>query len=134
MAKVPEPQSKLEILHSNIIAELVQAGIINKEMRVLDEAALEAYLKEKVKKLQAQLDKTVTEWGEVKDQYAYSMIGSEIDHLNQMIAQKTLFPESESPYPEEHKVKKYFETQQVEKKKDETKRVGFFKRVFGRGK
>ena len=89
MAKVPEPQSKLEILQSNIIAELVQAGIINEEMQVLDKAALEAYLKEKVKKLQAQLDKTVTEWGEVKDQYAYSMIGSEIDHLNQMIAQNT---------------------------------------------
>lgn len=134
MAKVPEPQSKLEILQSNIIAELVQAGIINKEMQVLDKAALEAYFDKKIKELKKQLDETVTEWGEVKDQYAYNTLGSEIDHLNQMIAQKTLFPESESPYPEEHKIKKYFETQQVEKKKDETKRVGFFKRVFGRGK
>jgi uncharacterized membrane protein YheB (UPF0754 family) len=127
MAKVPEPQSKLEILHSNIIAELVQAGIINKEMRVLDEAALEAYFDNKIKELKKQLDETVTEWGEVKDQYAYNMLGSEIELMVKMATQKTLTPESESPYPEEHKIRKYFETQQVEKKKETAKRRGIFR-------
>ena len=134
MAKVPEPKSKLDVIHDSIIAELIAAGIVNEEKHVLDQAALEAHLKEKIKKLQAQLDETVTEWGEIKDQYAYNMIGSEIDYLNRMITQKTLFPASESPYPESHKVEKYFETKQTEKKEDSPKRVGFFKRLFGHGK
>ena len=130
MAK--EPNSKLDNIHDNISAEMLRAGIINENGDILNQSAFVKFINDRKQKLLPLIEATEKD-GVVIDQYENNLLYSELDYLDNMLKQNTTKPANDSAYPAKDDLEKYFSKQQ-EKKQENVKRVGFFRRFFGRNK
>lgn len=130
MAK--EPNSKLDNIHDNISAEMLRAGIINENGDILNQSAFVKFINDRKQKLLPLIEATEKD-GVVIDQYENNLLYSELDYLDNMLKQNTTKPANGSAYPAKDDLEKYFSKQQ-EKKQENVKRVGFFRRFFGRNK
>ena len=127
-----EPNSKLDDIHDNVYAELLNAGIINKKKEILNEETFAQYINAKIKKLEPLFD-AVEKDGVVTDQYRYNLLNTELEYLKQILEQKTLTPASASPYPAPDTIKEYM-TNREHKTQANVQRKGFFSKLFGRNK
>ncbi len=126
MAKISEPNTKLDDIQQRLIAQLFNAGIINDDNEILNERAFIKFIDTRIAQIQPMFDATYKD-GVVTDQYNYNTLGSEINHLEKMRSQKAVIPISESPYPSPQKVEEYMES-----RKQKTEKQTAFRKVFGR--
>ena len=129
--KSPEPSTKLDVIHDNIINALLKKGIINDKHEILDKEAFVSFITS-IKKAREEEFAATEKDGVVIDQYAYNLLGTEIEYLHNMLTQMTVAPStSESPYPNPENLESYFQRKD-ERKKQQSRLGKFMGKLFKR--
>lgn len=130
MAK--EPNSKLDDVQENTIAELLKSGIINDKDEILDKEAFVKFIDARMKKLDSMIESTIKD-GVVVDQYTNNLLETEYGYLKEMKKQMAVKPFSGSAYPSTDHMEEYFKKQE-QKKEQRVAQGNWLHRLFGRNK
>lgn len=129
---VKEPNTKLDNIHENVTNELLHAGIIDDKNNILDQKAFLKFIEMRKQKLQPQLDAAEKD-GVVIDQYAFNLLSSEMQYLEDMQEQMSVNPSHGSAYPTKDSLDSYFKKQE-QKKEQRVAQGNWLHRIFGRNK